>query len=232
MFFSKSGLKAVLFDMDGTIIDSEPYWLKSEQDLAAEHSSEWTEQDGHRVIGLSLTESSKLIKEHIGSELEIDEIVQRLSNSVNNQLAKEIPWRPGAQELIRELRRKNIKTALVTMSLRKTALQVVEAMPFKAFDAVIAGDDVVHGKPHAEPYVKAAAALGFAPSECIAFEDSITGILSAEAAGTVAIGIPNMMVIPARPERNLWPTLEGLTVKRLKEFHAEITQQRKQAQND
>jgi HAD superfamily hydrolase (TIGR01509 family) len=223
---------AVLFDMDGTIIDSEPYWLKSEQDLAAEHASEWTEQDGHRVIGLSLTESSKLIKEHIGSELEIDEIVQRLSNSVNNQLAKEIPWRPGAQELIRELRRKNIKTALVTMSLRKTALQVVEAMPFKAFDVVIAGDDVVHGKPHAEPYVKAAASLGFAPSECIAFEDSITGILSAEAAGTVAIGIPNMMVIPARAERNLWPTLEGLTVKRLKAFHAEITRQRNQAQND
>ena len=232
MFFSKSGLKAVLFDMDGTIIDSEPYWLKSEQALAAEHAAEWTEQDGQRVIGLSLTESSKLIKEHIGSELEIDEIVQRLSNSVNSQLAKEIPWRPGAQELIRELRRKNIKTALVTMSLRKTALQVVEAMPFKAFDVVIAGDDVVHGKPHAEPYLKAAAALGFAPSECIAFEDSITGILSAEAAGTVAIGIPNMMIIPARPDRNLWPTLEGVTVKQQKAFHAEISNRRKQEQDD
>ncbi|MFM2184837.1 MAG: hypothetical protein RIS55_485 [Actinomycetota bacterium] len=232
MFFSKSGLKAVLFDMDGTIIDSEPYWLKSEQALAAEHASEWTEQDGQRVIGLSLTESSKLIKEHIGSELEIDEIVQRLSNSVNSQLAKEIPWRPGAQELIRELRRKNIKTALVTMSLRKTALQVVEAMPFKAFDVVIAGDDVVHGKPHAEPYLKAAAALGFAASECIAFEDSITGILSAEAAGTVAIGIPNMMIIPARPDRNLWPTLDGVTVKQLKAFHAEISNRRKQEQDD
>jgi HAD superfamily hydrolase (TIGR01509 family) len=232
MFFSKSGLKAVLFDMDGTIIDSEPYWLKSEQALAAEHAAEWTEQDGQRVIGLSLTESSKLIKEHIGSELEIDEIVQRLSNSVNSQLAKEIPWRPGAQELIRELRRKNIKTALVTMSLRKTALQVVEAIPFKAFDVVIAGDDVVHGKPHAEPYLKAATALGFAPSECIAFEDSITGILSAEAAGTVAIGIPNMMIIPTRPARNLWPTLEGVTVKQLKAFHAEISNRRKQEQDD
>ncbi len=232
MFFSKSGLKAVLFDMDGTIIDSEPYWLKSEQDLAAEHSAEWTEQDGHRMIGLSLTESSKLIKEHLGSELEPDEIVQRLTNSVNIQLAKEIPWRPGAQELIRELRRKNIKTALVTMSMRRTALQVVEAMPFKAFDVVIAGDDVVHGKPHAEPYVKAAAALGLKPWECIAFEDSITGILSAEAAGTVAIGVPNMMIIPARPDRNLWPTLEGVTVKQLKAFHTEITNRRKQEQND
>jgi beta-phosphoglucomutase-like phosphatase (HAD superfamily) len=118
------------------------------------------------------------------------------------------------------------------MSLRKTALQVVEAMPFKAFDVVIAGDDVVHGKPHAEPYLKAAAALGFAPSECIAFEDSITGILSAEAAGTVAIGIPNMMIIPARPDRNLWPTLEGVTVKQLKAFHAEISNRRKQEQDD
>jgi HAD superfamily hydrolase (TIGR01509 family) len=226
MWFSTSGLKAVLFDMDGTIIDSEPYWLKSEQDLAAEHDAEWSESDGHKMIGLSLTESSKLIKEHLGSDLDAEEIVERLSDSVNKQLAREIPWRPGAQELIRELKRKKIKTALVTMSLRKTALQVVEAMGFDAFDVVIAGDDVVHGKPHAEPYIKAAKALGFEPKDCIAFEDSITGLLSAEAAGTVAIGIPNIMLIPQREDRTLWPTLEGVTVKRLKEFHSEMSQQR------
>jgi HAD superfamily hydrolase (TIGR01509 family) len=232
MWFTKSGLKAVLFDMDGTIIDSEPYWLKSEQELAAEHHATWTEQDGHKMIGLSLTESSKLIKEHLGSELEPEEIVQKLTNSVNSQLAREIPWRPGAQELIRELRKRKIKTALVTMSMRKTATQVVDAMGFKAFDVIIAGDDVIHGKPHAEPYLKAASALGFKPAECIAFEDSITGLLSAEAAGTVAIGIPNIMIIPQRPERTLWPTLEGVTVKRLKEFHTEITASKNQESND
>jgi beta-phosphoglucomutase-like phosphatase (HAD superfamily) len=93
------------------------------------------------------------------------------------------------------------------------ALQVVDAMGFNAFDVVVAGDDVVHGKPHAEPYLKAAALLNVSPSDCVAFEDSISGILSAEAAGTKAVGIPNIMMIPAREGRILWDTLEGKTIK-------------------
>jgi beta-phosphoglucomutase-like phosphatase (HAD superfamily) len=96
------------------------------------------------------------------------------------------------------------------------ALQVVNAIDFKAFDVVVAGDDVIHGKPHAEPYLKAAQLLGIRPEECVAFEDSISGILSAEAAGTKAVGIPNVMMIPAREDRILWETLEGKTLKDLR----------------
>jgi beta-phosphoglucomutase-like phosphatase (HAD superfamily) len=96
------------------------------------------------------------------------------------------------------------------------ALQVVDAIDFEAFDVVVAGDDVIHGKPHAEPYLKAAQLLGVHPAECVAFEDSISGILSAEAAGTKAVGIPNVMMIPAREDRILWDTLEGKTIKDLR----------------
>jgi beta-phosphoglucomutase-like phosphatase (HAD superfamily) len=96
------------------------------------------------------------------------------------------------------------------------AMQVVEAIDFKAFDVVVAGDDVIHGKPHAEPYLKAAELLGVNPTECVAFEDSISGILSAEAAGTKAVGIPNVMMIPSREDRILWDTLEGKTIKDLR----------------
>jgi beta-phosphoglucomutase-like phosphatase (HAD superfamily) len=96
------------------------------------------------------------------------------------------------------------------------AQQVVEAIDFNAFDVIVAGDDVVHGKPHAEPYLKAAQLLGVRPEECVAFEDSISGILSAEAAGTKAVGIPNVMLIPAREDRILWETLEGKTLKDLR----------------
>ena len=207
---------AVLFDLDGTLIDSEPYWMQSERELAEAHSATWTEEDGAELIGMNLYESSKVIKAKIGSDLHHEEIIGKLTDRVNQQLAREIPWRPGAESLLRNLKKKRIKTALVTMSMRRTALQVVEAIPFKAFDVVVAGDDVVHGKPHAEPYVKAATLLGVKPEDCVAFEDSITGLLSAEAAKTKEVGIPNLMLIPEREGRILWPSLEGVTIKQLR----------------
>ncbi len=216
--FRKKLPAAVLFDLDGTLIDSEPYWMQSERELAAEHQSDWSQEDGDKLIGMSLYDSSRLIKERLGSELHQEEIIDKLTDGVNKQLARAVPWRPGAEALLKELRRKKIKTALVTMSMRRTALQVVDTIPFKAFDVVVAGDDVVHGKPHAEPYVKAAQLLGVRPEECVAFEDSITGILSAEAAKTKAVGIPNMMIIPQHEGRILWTTLEGVTLKKLREL--------------
>ena len=209
---------AVLFDMDGTIIDSEPYWIASEQSLAAEHNGTWTTIDSLDVIGKDLNESSKLFKERTNVPLGIDEIKNLLSNDVQSKLSKEVPWRPGAKELLLELRKRGVKTALVTMSLRRMAQQVVDAIPFDAFDVIVAGDDVTRGKPHPEAYEKAAALLGLHPSKCIAFEDSVTGLTSAEAAGTYAIGIPNIIEIPQKPGRVLWPTLEGVTFKQLRKL--------------
>ena len=210
--------KAVLWDMDGTLIDSEPHWLKSERDLAARHNAVWSEEDGKSLVGLSLRDSSKIFKEKLNLTISAEEITETLTNSVSNELSKEILWRPGAKELLKELRKRRVKTALVTMSLRSMALQVVDAMGFDAFDVVVAGDDVVHGKPHAEPYLKAARLLGVEPGECVAFEDSISGILSAEAAGTKAVGIPNVITIPNREDRILWETLEGKTMKDLRDL--------------
>jgi HAD superfamily hydrolase (TIGR01509 family) len=209
---------AVLWDLDGTLVDSEPYWMRSEIELANQHGYDWTEEDGKSLVGMALKDSTRIMGERFGVNLDPDETINRLTDSVTEQLKREIPWRPGAQELLRELRRRGIKTALVTMSLRRMALQVVEAIEFDAFDVVVAGDDVVHGKPHAEPYLKAAALLGVDPSHCVAFEDSISGILSAEAAGTKAVGIPNVITIPKHRERILWDTLEGKRLKDLKQL--------------
>jgi HAD superfamily hydrolase (TIGR01509 family) len=213
--FGKKLPAAVLWDMDGTLVDSEHYWLSSERSLAEEHDAEWTEQDGLDLIGSSLYDSSKIIKAKIGSSLAPEEIIQRLTDSVSAKLAVEIPWRPGAQELLRELRRKKIKTALVTMSLHRMAEEVSNRIPFDAFDVIIGGDDVVRGKPFPDPYLKAAEALGVKPEDCVAFEDSSTGLRSAEAAGTKAVGIPNFIEIPMIPGRILWQTLEGVRIKDL-----------------
>jgi len=216
--FGKKLPAAVLWDMDGTLVDSEHYWLASEQALAEEHNATWTQQDGFDLIGNSLYESSKIIKAKLGSSMDPDEIVQHLTDSVSAKLAVEIPWRPGAKELLRELKRKKIKTALVTMSLHRMAEQVVNRIPFDAFDVIIGGDDVLRGKPFPDPYLKAAEALGVRPEDCVAFEDSNTGLRSAEAAGTKAIGIPNFVEIPMIPGRILWRTLEGVRVKDLQKL--------------
>ena len=216
--FAKRLPKAVLWDLDGTLVDSEPYWMKSEIELAERHGASWTEEDGKSLVGMALKDSTRLMGEKMGVQFDPEQVIHELTDSVTAQLRAEIPWRPGAKELLRELRRKGVKTALVTMSLRRMALQVVESIEFDAFDVVVAGDDVIHGKPHAEPYLKAASLLGVAPSECVAFEDSISGILSAEAAGTIAVGIPNVMIIPSHPERILWDTLDGKRYRDLKKL--------------
>jgi HAD superfamily hydrolase (TIGR01509 family) len=216
--FGKKLPAAVLWDMDGTLVDSEEYWLSSEQNLAQEFNGTWNAQDGLDLIGMSLYESTKVMKSKMGLELEPEEIINRLTDDVVAQLQVSIPWRPGAQELLRELKRKGVKTALVTMSMKRMAESVANQIPFKAFDVIVAGDMVSQGKPHPEPYLLAAQMLGVAPEDCVAFEDSHTGLTSAEAAGTKAIGVNNIVPIPEKPGRTIWPTLAGVTLRDLRKL--------------
>lgn len=209
---------AVLFDMDGTLIDSEPYWMESEQALAAEHKGKWTAEDGLDVVGMSLDKSSRLLKDRANIPLEPEEIVEILTDEVQKKLNRVVPWRPGAKQLLQDLKKHGVKTALVTMSMHRMAQQVVDAIDFPAFDVIVAGDDVRNGKPHPEAYLKAAEVLGFEPKHCIAFEDSMSGLTSAEQAGTIAIGIPHIVPIPEKPGRVLWSTLEGVTYKQLRKL--------------
>ena len=202
---------AVLWDMDGTLIDSEPYWLLSETRLANDYGATWTEENGHELIGKSLYDSSALLRDRLSiKDLSVEQVIDRLTDEVVSHLKGSLPWRPGALELLMDLKQNGVKTALVTMSMRRMALAVVAEIPFHAFDVVIGGDDVQVGKPDPEPYLKAAALLGVDPRDCIALEDSRTGLASAEAAGTVAVGIPNIVPIPAGPNRIVIPTLSEM----------------------
>lgn len=205
--------EAVLWDMDGTLIDSEQYWILSETNLAAEYQFEWMQSDGHSLIGLSLYESAQLIRAKVGiDDLSDQQIIDRLTARVIDQLGEQLPWRPGAIELLTELKARGIKTGLVTMSMRVMAQTVADSIGFSAFDVIVAGDDVLRGKPDPEPYLLAAQQLGVSPSNCLALEDSETGVRSAEAAGCLTIGIPHLAKIPTAPGRLLLPTLEGVTV--------------------
>ena len=173
---------AVLWDMDGTIIDSEHYWMRAERELATQHGTSWNPEQGLALVGLSLYESSQIMKTQMGiRKLSVQEIIDFLTSRVIEQLREELPWRPGARELLLECKSAGIPTALVTMSMRVNALEVAGNLGFAGFDVVVAGDDVTFGKPHPEPFLRAAELLNVDIEDCIAFEDSPTGLASAEA---------------------------------------------------
>ena len=131
-------------------------------------------------------------------------------------------WRPGALELAAKLHQAGVRQAIVTMSIRRMALAVRDAAHastgLEIFDIVVAGDDVENGKPHPEAYLKAAALLGLEAAACVAIEDSLNGLTSAEAAGTRALGVPNVVYLPEQPGRNIWPTLVGVEPHHLNEL--------------
>ncbi len=197
--------------MDGTIVDTEPYWMRAETELVTEHGGSWSQEQGMQLVGSGLVQSARILQE-AGVALSIDEIIDALTDRVLAQVDTAVPWRPGARELIAELRAAGIPIALVTMSIRRMALRIAAAVGEGAFQVVVAGDDVDHPKPHPQPYLLAAERLGVSIGHCVAFEDSQFGLTSAVSSGAAAIGLPLHLPLPEGPTHELWPTLEGRTI--------------------
>lgn len=202
---------AVLWDMDGTLVDTEPYWLAAETELVTAWGGTWTHEDGLALVGSSLEGSSTVLQSR-GVALSVDEIIQLLTDRVLEQIETEVPWRPGARELLAELLEAGIPSALVTMSIRRLADRVVGAIGFPAFAVVVSGDEVEHGKPHPEPYLRAAALLGVPIEDCVAVEDSEFGTASAVASGAATIAVPLHVTLPDSPAYTTWPGLAGSSV--------------------
>jgi HAD superfamily hydrolase (TIGR01509 family) len=198
--------------MDGTIIDTEPYWMEAESELIAAHGGTWSHDDAMQLVGQGLWHSARVLQSR-GVTLSEDEIIDTLTETVRDRIrVGGLPWRPGARELLLELRAAGIPTALVTMSIRSLARLVNETIDFDAFDAVVAGDDVEHSKPHPAAYLRAVELLGVNPADCVAIEDSPPGVASASAAGAATIGVPLNVSLIEDGSFTVWPTLEGRTV--------------------
>ena len=150
---------AVLWDLDGTLVDTEPYWIECEYELVEAHGGTWSEEHAHAIVGSDLRESARYIREHGDVDLPIDEIVNQLLDGVIARVRRNVPWRPGARDLLAQLRTEKVPCALVTMSWRRLADAVVGELPRGSFAATIVGDEVRRGKPHPEPYLAAARAL-------------------------------------------------------------------------
>jgi HAD superfamily hydrolase (TIGR01509 family) len=199
---------AVLWDLDGTLVDTEPVWMAAELELAAEHGVDWTHDDGLALVGLALPDSGAYIKRRLDSDLTPVQIIDYLVKRVAADLEHSVPWRPGALDLVAAFAGVGVPQALVTMSYAPIATAVARHVPFAA---VVTGDTVAMGKPHPEAYLTAAALLGCDPGECLAIEDSSTGAASANAAGCDVLVIPHLVDVPVAPRRFTQETLLGLS---------------------
>ena len=197
--------------MDGTLVETEPYWIEAEYALAERHGGTWNEQHAMNLVGSDLLDSGRYIREHMGIDLEPAQVVEELLEHVVAQVRRAVPWRPGAVELLTALRDRGTPCALVTMSYRSFVAPVLEALPAGSFVSVVTGDGVTQGKPHPEPYVKAARNLGVDPRDCLAIEDSNTGARSAEAAGCTVLVVPNHVPVLPGERRVFADSLVGLS---------------------
>jgi HAD superfamily hydrolase (TIGR01509 family) len=204
--------------MDGTLVDTEPYWIDVEQRLVEAHGGTWSAEHAMQLVGNDLLDSGRYIREHGGVPLPAEEIVELLLDGVVEHIEREVPWRAGARELLAALRAAHVPCALVTMSYARFVEPVLAALPKGTFDVVVTGDAVERGKPHPEPYLHAARLLGVDPAACLAVEDSNTGARSAEAAGCLVVVVENHVPVAPGERRVFLDTLDGVRPEHLAEL--------------
>lgn len=181
-------LAAVFIDLDGTLIESEHVWDDAVRRLASSRSREATALLLARTRGVDLLRAMRLVHEEFGWEpdgvhLAADWVTRRAIEAFRAG----ITWRPGAQALLRQLRRAGIPTALVTSSHREVVEIILDGLGRENFDAVVCGDEVGAPKPDPEPYVTAARLLAVDIRDCVAIEDSPLGAASAHASGCTVL---------------------------------------------
>ena len=205
--------------MDGTIVDSEEYWINAEVELVELFGGTWTHQDGISLVGNGLPTTAVKLQEH-GVKLSVDEIIQALTNRVLEQLEVAVPWRPGAVELIHQFQVAGIPQAMVTMSIERMARSVVAMIPGLPLTEVVAGDNVINSKPDPEAYVLGAEKLGVDINKCVAFEDSPSGCRSAYSSGAVTVGVTNLVSLEGITTDITLDTLVGVSSEQIFQLFA------------
>jgi HAD superfamily hydrolase (TIGR01509 family) len=201
---------AVLWDMDGTLVDTEPYWIETEFELAEQYGATWSREDALRLVGNDLVTSGRYIKQRMNLEQTPEEIVELLLDGVVARVQQDVPWRPGARELLVELRAAHVPCGLVTMSYTRFVAPILAALPADTFSTIVTGDIVERGKPDPEPYLMAARLLGVRPENCVAIEDSNTGTISAVAAGCAVLVVPHHVPVEEGEGRVFATSLEQI----------------------
>ena len=188
---------AILFDHDGTLVDTEPVWAAAKVALTAEFGGTWTEQDTLDCLGLSMQFTLDRLRER-GVNLPDEEINDLLVAKVHETLAQQpVEFLPGIERFLSEVREAQIPAAVVTNATTSVARRTANAAPEGTFSVIIGNDETTHPKPNPQPYLLAAERLGVDPTQCVAIEDSPSGVRSATAAGMRVIVVPGELEVPA-----------------------------------
>ncbi len=214
-----SELQAVFWDMDGTLVDTEPYWIESQHELVEAHGGTWSDEKAHLLVGQALDFSAKILQES-GVRMGTEEIITHLIGEVIAKCSVGIPWRPGARELLSDLQAQGVRNALVTMSWKPLAEAIVSALPDGQMEFIVSGDMVNAGKPDPEAYNLAFDTMSqdhrertgedLVRERCVAIEDSVPGTAAAAASGMVTLAVPHYTPLPENGQWHLLQTLQGL----------------------
>lgn len=209
-------LQAVLFDMDGLLVDSEKLWFDSEAEVMAELGTPWGPEDQESLVGGSIARTVAYMLERTGPVADPAYLARRLLDGMTERLRANVPMMPGAKQLLDEVREAGIPSALVSSTHRALMEHALDGIGRDRLTVTVAGDEVEHTKPHPEPYLTAARLLGADPRRCVALEDSPNGTDSATAAGCHVVVVPSVVSIPAAPGRTVVTSLLEIDVARLR----------------
>ncbi|RDI50854.1 HAD family hydrolase [Nocardia mexicana] len=218
-------LTAVLWDMDGTLLDSEKLWDIGVRELSVELGGEMTEEIRHALIGSAAPDALRIIFAGLGLEPDPAAVAAAhdwLHRRVTELMAGPIPWRPGAKDALAAVRAAGLRTGLVTNTTRAITELCLDTLGRDYFDITVCGDEVAHGKPAPGPYLRGAELLGVAPEQCVAVEDSPTGSQAAATAGCAVLVVPCEIPVPERAGLVFRDSLVGLTVEDLRAAHRTV----------
>ena len=218
-------MRALLIDMDGTLVETETRWWQAEIEVMERHGSTWTTDDQNQAIGGPLQAVADYMAAKANSDAKkmYDEIVDAMFHSFANDPPV---LQPGWAEVLDEAVKENLKIALVTASNRFLAETLLKSTKLeKYFEVVVTSDDLPRTKPHPDPYLHAADCFGLEVLECLAFEDSNTGIASSLAAGMPTIAVPERVLLDARRGMKIINGMKGIDISYLRQVHKELVQE-------
>jgi len=220
-------MQAVLFDMDGTLVDSEKLWDISLTALYQSFGGAMSRETRAALVGASAEETMATVYAELGLEPDPElmvESIRWLHDYTAGLFDNGLPWCDGAQELLDALAAEGTPMALVTNTQRSLTDRALSSIGHHYFSATVCGDEVPRGKPAPDAYLRAAAMLDLPPDLCLAIEDSVAGTAAAEGAGCPVLVVPNDIAVPMGPRRRHVHSLARVHVADLRRVHAELTQ--------